>query len=88
MEFQRAVEESVREAGYSPLKVKQQEALEAFVSGKDTFVALPTGYGKSVLPHMRMLAHTRMGRPIRVYSYGTPIRVWDNILSHISIIAS
>ena len=41
----------------------------------------------NVLPHMRMLAHTRMGRPIRVYSYGTPIRVWDNILSHISIIA-
>ena len=38
-----------------------------------------------VLPHMRILAHTRMGRPIRVYSYGTPIRIWDNILSHISI---
>ena len=34
---------------------------------------------------MRILAHTRMGRPIcvysEVYSYGTPIRVWDNILS-------
>ena len=39
----------MREAGYSPLKVKQQEALEAFVSGKDTFVALPTGYGKSII---------------------------------------
>ena len=24
-------------------------------------------------------------RPIRVYSYGTPIRVWDNILSHMSM---
>ena len=49
MEFQRAVEESVQEAGYSPLKVKQKEAIEAFVSGKDTFVALPTGYGKSII---------------------------------------
>ena len=53
MEFERAVEESVeesvREAGYGPLKVKQQEALEAFVFGKDTFVALPTGYGKSII---------------------------------------
>ena len=39
-----------------------------------------------VLPHMRILAHTRMGRPICVYSYGTPIRVWDNILSHMSIL--
>ena len=26
-----------------------------------------------VLPHMRILSHTRMGRPIRV---------WDNIMSH------
>ena len=32
----------------------------------------------NVLPHMCILAHTRMGRPIRVYSYGTPIHVWDN----------
>ena len=30
MEFQRAVEESVQEAGYGPLKVKQKEAIEAF----------------------------------------------------------
>ena len=37
----------------------------------------------AVLPHMRILAHTRMGRPIRVwdipYVYGTvlcPIHVW------------
>ena len=42
-------------------------------------------YGATVLPHMRMLAHTRMGRPICVYSYGMPICVWDNILSHMSI---
>lgn len=49
MEFQRAVEESVQEAGYGPLKMKQKEAIEAFVSGKDTFVALPTGYGKSII---------------------------------------
>ena len=28
---------------------------------------------EDVLPHMRILAHTRMGRPIRV---------WANIMSH------
>ena len=49
MELARALEESVREAGFAPLKVKQQEALKAFISGKDTFVALPTGYGKSII---------------------------------------
>ena len=41
-----------------------------------------------VLPHMRILSHTRMGRPIRVwdipYAYGTilcPIRVWASHMS-------
>jgi len=33
--------------GIERLKPKQLEAVEAFVSGKDTFVSLPTGYGKS-----------------------------------------
>ena len=32
--------------------------------------------------HGVVLPHMRMGGPICVYSYGTPIRVWDNILSH------
>ena len=31
-------------------------------------------FNLAVLPHMRILAHTRMGRPLRV---------WDNIMSHI-----
>ena len=32
-----------------PLKTKQREAVEAFMKGNDFFVALPTGYGKSVI---------------------------------------
>ena len=44
------------------------------------------GYYIYVLPHMRILAHTRMGLPVCVYSYWTPICIWDNILSHISIL--
>ena len=32
-----------------PLKPKQLEALGTFISGKDNFVALPTGYGKSII---------------------------------------
>ena len=35
--------------GLKPLKEKQIEALEAFTSGYDMFVALPTGYGKSII---------------------------------------
>ena len=31
------------------LKLMQVEAIKSFVSGKDTFVILPTGYGKSII---------------------------------------
>ena len=31
------------------LKEKQLEAVLAFMSGKDVFVSLPTGYGKSLI---------------------------------------
>ena len=35
--------------GLVSFKDKQDEALRAFLSGRDTFVSLPTGYGKSVI---------------------------------------
>ena len=31
------------------LKAKQSEAILSFMSGKDVFVSLPTGYGKSLI---------------------------------------
>ena len=44
------MEETVKELGFQQLKPKQLEAVEAYVmGGKDLFVALPTGYGKSVI---------------------------------------
>ena len=51
----------------------------------DSDLATAYLFSGSVLPHMSILSHTRMGHPIRVYSYGTPIRVWDDPLTHISI---
>ena len=33
----------------SSLKDKQLEAILGFMSGKDVFVSLPTGYGKSLI---------------------------------------
>ena len=39
------VRESARELGYNSLKDKQLEAAVAVLSGRDVFVALPTGYG-------------------------------------------
>ena len=34
--------------GYTRLKGEQKMALRAFISGKDVFISLPTGYGKSL----------------------------------------
>ena len=47
--IQRALNEAVIEMGLSSLKPKQTEAILAIVAGKDTFVSLPTGYGKSII---------------------------------------
>jgi len=44
-----ALQQVVRHLNLRPLKPKQFEALDGFVSGRDTFVHLPTGYGKSVI---------------------------------------
>jgi len=49
MDLSRALDEAVKEASFASLKTKQEEALKVFISGKDTFVALPTGYGKSII---------------------------------------
>lgn len=43
------IQESAVQLGYDRLKEKQLEAIMSFVGGNDTFVSLPTGYGKSVI---------------------------------------
>ena len=45
-QLERAIAESGVVLGYSSMKEKQIEAISAFVEGNDTFVSLPTGYGK------------------------------------------
>ena len=48
MDFDSALKVAVARLGIEELKDKQKEAIESFASGKDVFVALPTGYGKSL----------------------------------------
>ena len=48
MELAHVLEEAVKEGGFESLKAEQQKALEAFVSGKDTFVALRTNWLRQV----------------------------------------
>lgn len=49
MELERAISEAAEELGFQQLKPKQSEAVKAFVEGRDVFVSLPTGYGKSII---------------------------------------
>ena len=39
---------SVNKLGYESLRPKQETLVWEFLSGKDVFAALPTGYGKSL----------------------------------------
>ena len=48
MEVDKAIEEVSKHIGIR-LKEKQLEAIKHFCSGKDVFVSLPTGYGKSLI---------------------------------------
>ena len=44
-----AIECAIHQLGLESLKPKQRDAIESYISGNDTFVVLPTGYGKSVV---------------------------------------
>ena len=44
-----AIKQAAEKMSLYPLKPKQFEAIMTFMSGKDTFVSLPTGYGKSAI---------------------------------------
>ena len=47
LDIDKALDVASWRMGYERLFTKQREAVEAFFSGKDVFVCLPTGYGKS-----------------------------------------
>lgn len=49
MDLEMAILESAKDLGYPYLKEKQKEAVKWLMKGNDVFVALPTGYGKSVI---------------------------------------
>ena len=44
-----AIQFAMNRLGFEMFKDKQREAVCAFVGGRNTFVILPTGYGKSVI---------------------------------------
>ena len=57
MEVEAASIESGKILGFPQLKSKQKAALTSFINGRDTFVSLPTGYGKSIIYSVLPLAY-------------------------------
>lgn len=55
-----AVRESLQQLQVRALKEKQEEALKSFMEGNDTFVSLPTGYGKSLIYAVLPIAFDKM----------------------------
>ena len=63
--LEKIIKESGSRLGYGELISEQMKAILSFVQGNDTFVALPTGYGKSliyaVLPYVFDIARDNVG---------------------------
>jgi len=68
------LDEAIRKAchifGVADLFPDQKRSLKEFISGKDIFVNLPTGYGKSIIFQMAPIVHeelaTTPGKPILI----------------------
>ena len=59
MDISAAIAEAANMVGMQ-LKEKQLEAIDSFVNGNDTFVSLPTGYGKSIIYGILRLIFDKM----------------------------
>ena len=59
MEFHATLKKAIECMGIQELKSKQIESIESFVSGRDTFVSLPTGYGSVILVEVSVIFQQR-----------------------------
>ena len=48
MDVDSAIVEAARKLGYDDVKSEQRRVIREITAGNDVFVALPTGYGKSL----------------------------------------
>ena len=88
MEAKRALMEATKEIGIKALKPKQEEAILAFMAGNDTFVSLPTGYGKSLIYGILPLMFDKVrGELVSTHNSHTPSNL-SNSLTDIVLIFS
>ena len=60
MDLKQLIVDYARQLGYDRLKEKQLEAITSYIQGNDTFVSLPTGYGKSIIFGVLRLVFDKM----------------------------
>ena len=60
MDHNEALKHTLPLCGITQLKDKREDAILVFLGGKDTFVLLPVGYGKSVIFGILPLLFHRM----------------------------
>ena len=60
MELGEAISSSLAVIKLTQLHLEQEKAIRAFLSGKDVFIFLPTGYGKSIIYLLLPLIFDRM----------------------------
>ena len=59
--------ETLREMGIAKLKDMQREAVKTFLEGRDTFVILPTAYGKPLIYAVLPLVFDKLKRCVKLY---------------------
>ena len=86
---ERALADVAQLLGYgSGFKEKQEEAIWSILSGKDTFVSLPTGYGKSLIYAALPLIFDRvLDRRGSIVVCVSPLSCPDSIIVRFAIFA-
>ena len=69
-----SVLQGLNSLGISKLTKEQRQALFLFSKGKDTFVVLPTGHGKSLIYQMAVLLAKEMNRDRPVIIVISPLK--------------
>ena len=58
--FQEVILHAVQRLGFADPRPQQMEAIITFMQGKDVFVSLPTGYGKSLIHSVLSYAYEEL----------------------------
>ena len=68
-----AVYKGLHRLGYDSVKPKQFDAVETLLKGKDVFMSVPTGFGKSLVYQLLLFCAESLLVPLHL---GTNLHLW------------